>query len=219
MIVKVCGMVDPENIKGLEALGNIDWMGMIFYPKSKRYLPSFGFPPSAYLDINLPKVGVFVNEGLDVIKDIVSRYGLQKVQLHGDEPVELVKKVKAELKIEVIKVFRVGENWNWEALFPYENHVDCFLFDTDSPSYGGTGHRFNWEILKQYPLNKPFLLSGGIGGDHIAAVLDWYGKIPAMEGIDINSKFERQPGIKDLELINKFVNELKTAESKTGSKQ
>lgn len=218
MIVKVCGMADSENIKGLEALGNIDWMGMIFYPKSKRYLPSFGFPHSAYRDVNLPKVGVFVNEGLEVIKNTVSRYDLQKVQLHGDEPVELVKKVKAVLGVEVIKVFRVGESWNWEILFPYERHVDHFLFDTDSPSYGGTGHQFNWEILKQYPLNKPFLLSGGIGRDHVNAVLDWYGKVPALEGIDINSKFERQPGIKDLDLINTFVSELKAAESKKGSK-
>ncbi|MEX2513676.1 MAG: phosphoribosylanthranilate isomerase [Cyclobacteriaceae bacterium] len=211
MIIKVCGMADPDNIRGLLDLGIIDWVGMIFYPPSKRYLPSFGFPPEDYLSINIPKVGVFVNAELKNIAEKVKLYGLQKVQLHGDESVDFVKEVKDQLGVEVIKVFRVGAHWDWKVLLPYENWVDRFLFDTDGPTYGGTGSRFNWEILKDYKLNKPFLLSGGIDKDSIAALMECYRKTPAMEGIDINSKFEFQPGKKNLEMINQFASQIKAA--------
>ncbi|MEX0882958.1 MAG: phosphoribosylanthranilate isomerase [Cyclobacteriaceae bacterium] len=211
MIIKVCGMAVPNNIRGLLNLGLIDWMGMIFYPQSKGYLPSFGFSPEDYLSINIPKVGVFVNADFKDIEEKVKQYGLQMVQLHGDESVELVKQVKDRLGVEVIKVFRIGGHWDWKVLLPYENWVDRFLFDTDGPTYGGTGSRFNWEILKKYTLNKPFILSGGIDKDSISAILDCYRKKPTMEGIDINSKFEFQPGKKNLEMIHQFSSQIKAA--------
>ncbi|SHN25980.1 phosphoribosylanthranilate isomerase [Cyclobacterium lianum] len=210
MIIKVCGMADPGNIQGLVELGLVDWMGMIFFPPSRRYVPGFGHAPDSYRKWPIPRVGVFVNASAALIRSTVHAYGLDKVQLHGDESVGQVEEIRNGFEGELIKVFRMGADWSWEALELYLPHVDYFLFDTDGPSFGGTGHRFNWEILKEYTLDKPFLLSGGIGAEQVAEILECYQSLPAMKGIDINSRFEKKAGWKDLKLIRKFALEIKS---------
>ena len=198
-------MADPENISGLIYMGQVDWMGMIFYPPSGRYVPGFGQEATSYKKYAIPKVGVFVNESTAGITSKVKDYGLSMVQLHGDELPEQLKAIRATNKVALIKVFRMGADWNWKTLEPYIDLVDYFLFDTDGPSFGGTGHQFNWGLLKSYPYKVPFLLSGGISEGDVEAVLAAFGDFPAMVGIDINSKFEVVKGIKDLNKIKTFT--------------
>ncbi|WP_162343526.1 phosphoribosylanthranilate isomerase [Cyclobacterium salsum] len=215
MIIKVCGMADPENIRGLEKLGLVDWMGMIFYPPSRRYVPGFSVVPEYYQGVALTKVGVFVNASPDEIQGVARTYGLDKVQLHGDETPEQVREIKNLTGISLIKVFRIGKEWSWQGLEAYEELVDYFLLDTDGPSYGGTGHQFNWEIIKQYPFHKPFLLSGGIQAGQARELVDLYQSAPHMAGIDINSKFEIRPGLKDLGLVWELAWEIRQQLQKT----
>ncbi|WP_154852868.1 phosphoribosylanthranilate isomerase [Cyclobacterium xiamenense] len=215
MIIKVCGMAEPANIRGLVDLQLVDWMGMIFYPPSRRYLPGFQVAPEFYRNIVLPKVGVFVNASAAEIQEAATTYGLDRVQLHGDESPEQVREVKQQTGLPVIKVLRIGADWAWEGLENYEEPVDFFLLDTDGPSYGGTGHRFNWGIGKQYPFHKPFLLSGGIQEDHVDELVDLYRSCPQMAGIDINSKFELRPGVKNLDLIRIFASKIRQQLEKT----
>ncbi|GAB2989392.1 phosphoribosylanthranilate isomerase [Cyclobacterium sediminis] len=205
MIIKVCGMAEPENISGLLGIAGVDWMGMIFYPPSGRYVPNFGQDATRYKGIALPKVGVFVNESTEEILRIVKDYGLSMVQLHGDESTDQLQALKEQTEVKLIKVFRVGADWSWKSLEPYIDLVDYFLFDTDGPSYGGTGHQFNWELLESYPYETPFLLSGGITPKDAENLLACYEAFPAMVGIDINSKFEISKGVKDLEKIKTFT--------------
>ena len=205
MIIKVCGMADPENILGLKGIEQVDWMGMIFYPPSGRYVPKFGQEAAFYKQLSLPKVGVFVNESTTEIIRKVNDYGLSLVQLHGDELPEQLQAIREKSNVKLIKVFRVGADWNWKTLEPYVALVDYFLFDTDGPSYGGTGHQFNWELLKAYPYQIPFLLSGGISAQDTETLLNCYQEFPAMAGIDINSKFEISKGFKDLEKVKTFA--------------
>ncbi|WP_339709664.1 phosphoribosylanthranilate isomerase [Cyclobacterium amurskyense] len=209
MILKVCGMADPENISGLTHINEVDWMGMIFYPPSGRYVPNFGQEPTFYKQLSIPKVGVFVNENTDEILKKVTDYGLSMVQLHGDESPEQLKAIREKSNVKLIKVFRVGADWNWQTLEPYEALVDYFLFDTDGPSYGGTGHQFNWELLNTYPFKTSFLLSGGIAPEDTESLKYCFRNFPAMVGIDINSKFEISKGIKDLEKIKLFTAAIK----------
>ncbi|WP_149394894.1 phosphoribosylanthranilate isomerase [Cyclobacterium marinum] len=205
MIIKVCGMAEPDNISGLLGIAEVNWMGMIFYPPSGRYVPKFGQDAAGYKRVSLPKVGVFVNESTEEILRVVKDYGLSLVQLHGDEPPSQLQALRERTKVKVIKVFRVGADWNWKSLEAYKDLVDYFLFDTDGPSYGGTGHQFNWELLESYPYETPFLLSGGIAPKDVENLLACYKAYPAMVGIDINSKFEISKGVKDLEKIKTFT--------------
>jgi phosphoribosylanthranilate isomerase len=131
------------------------------------------------------------------------------VQLHGDESPEQLKAIREKSNVKLIKVFRVGADWNWQTLEPYEALVDYFLFDTDGPSYGGTGHQFNWELLNTYPFKTSFLLSGGIAPEDTESLKYCFRNFPAMVGIDINSKFEISKGIKDLEKIKLFTAAIK----------
>ena len=205
MIIKVCGMAEPDNISGLSGIPEVDWMGMIFYPPSGRYVPKFGQDAAIYKSIALPKVGVFVNESTAEILRIVKDYGLSMVQLHGDESPDQLKALREQTPAKLIKVFRVGADWSWKSLEPYLDPVDYFLFDTDGPSYGGTGHQFNWDLLETYPFKTPFLLSGGITPKDVENILACYRAFPAMVGFDINSKFEISKGVKDLEKIKRFT--------------
>ncbi len=211
MIIKVCGMREMENIKGLLKEPSPDWMGLIFYPASPRYVKNANLPPTFYADLDVEKVGVFVNEDLHSIQRIVKDYGLDKVQLHGDEPPDLSRMLKETLGIEVIKVFRIGKEWMWEKAEPYVEHIDWLLFDTATPQFGGSGHRFDWGVIHTYPFAKPFLLSGGIGEEHKEAVLELARKLPKMKGIDINSKFEQAPGLKELEKVKSFIEYIRSS--------
>jgi phosphoribosylanthranilate isomerase len=182
----------------------VPFAGMIFYPKSARFvgdkLTNFKFEIS---NLKLNKVGVFVNAEIETIKEAVEAYGLQYVQLHGDETPEFCKQVK--IFVAVIKAIRIGPDTNLdEQLKQYEDTCDYFLFDTDSKQYGGSGKQFNWEVLQNITINKPFFLSGGIGLEDLAAVTNF--QHPNLFAIDVNSKFEVAPGIKDMNKV-KSLNE------------
>jgi len=206
MKLKVCGMKDSRNIQELTKAVNLDWMGMIFYPPSPRFV---GDEPEAILtDPGLKKVGVFVNEPLASIQEKAVRFGLSVLQLHGDESVEEVRLIKEKTGLEIFKVFKVGDQLDWSELKPYLPCVDYFLFDTFTKQYGGSGKTFNWDLLKTYPFDKPFILSGGIESEYMNDIVSLKKEVPQLEGLDINSRFEVSPGLKDIERIKAFKEQL-----------
>ena len=204
MRLKVCGMRDAENIRQLLAL-KPDYMGFIFFEKSPRYVGND-------LDENLlksfpnftQKVGVFVNAPIEYLEEQVRKYKLDLVQLHGDESVDYAAELYA-LGIRVMKVFLVGASFNPE-LSRYKPFVEFFLFDTKGQTRGGTGKTFDWKLLKNYDLDISFFLSGGIGLENLENLSSLEG-LP-VHAIDINSRFERAPGLKDIEMIRQLKNEL-----------
>lgn len=202
MIVKVCGMADQELMLKLSIMP-IDMLGFIFYPKSPRYLVGKIDPESIKsLPHNIRKVGVFVNALKEDILDLAKTYHLDTLQLHGSESPELCKELKTE-GYSILKAFNLTQKNNYKAYSPF---CDFFLFDTPSEQHGGTGQKFDWSMLENYKEKTPFILSGGIGPYDANEILEI--KHPQMKGIDINSKFEIEPGIKDVELINKFLQSL-----------
>ncbi|WP_215222804.1 phosphoribosylanthranilate isomerase [Echinicola shivajiensis] len=207
MLVKVCGMREPSNV--LELLDKVspDLMGMIFFPKSSRYV-GLSIPELEVADV--VKVGVFVNRPQGEIKEIVDQFNLSYVQLHGDEGLEYVKELKGITSAEIIKVFRVEESIDWDELKALEPFVKYFLFDTQTKQYGGSGKKFDWSILEDYPLQKPFLLSGGIDEDNVDKIKELAQKVPQLAGVDINSKFEIEAALKDVDKIKTFVEALRS---------
>lgn len=195
MIVKVCGMRDAENIRQLEALG-IDWMGMIFWPKSKRYVST----PPVYLPQHVRKVGVFVDASLDAIRQHVEDYQLDIIQLHGQESPETLKALKP---LTLIKAFNIATPEDQQKTEPYEGLADYFLFDTKGKSVGGNGEKFDWSVLDNYQGETPFLLSGGIGPEDMQDVKTFHH--PKCIGIDLNSRFETEPGLKDITKLKQFL--------------
>ena len=195
MKLKICGMKYPDNIMEVVKL-QPDYLGFIFYEKSARYL-----------DVEIPefrqtiqKVGVFVNATLDEILYKIKRYNLDLVQLHGNETPEFCDLLQ-HANVEIIKVFPVDEKFDFAVIQPFENVCDYFLFDTKGPLHGGNGITFNWNILKNYPSQKPFFLSGGIGVEEIKKIKKLNLPIYA---IDINSQFEIKPGLKNIELLKEI---------------
>ena len=195
MIVKVCGMRDAVNIRQLEALG-IDWMGMIFWPKSKRYVSM----PPVYLPQHVRKVGVFVDASLDAICQHVEDYQLDIIQLHGQESPETLKALKP---LTLIKAFNIATPEDLQKTEPYEGLADYFLFDTKGKSVGGNGEKFDWSVLASYQGETPFLLSGGIGPEDAQDVKTFHH--PKCIGIDLNSRFETEPGLKDITKLKQFL--------------
>jgi phosphoribosylanthranilate isomerase len=204
--VKICGMKIPENIRAVAAL-QPDFMGFIFYPKSPRYAEPLDIATLNALPKSIKKIGVFVNEDLEDILTIATKYDLDGVQLHGTELVEMCKELR-KAKFIVIKAFPVAEAYNFKVTKAYEGTCDFFLFDTKTDAYGGSGVKFNWAMLNEYVGETPFLLSGGIAADDAEAIL----KIehPKLAGIDLNSKFEVKPGLKNVELLSGFLKEIRT---------
>lgn len=194
-------MRDSNNIRAVEALG-VDWIGFIFYPPSKRYVDII---PS-YLPKEAERVGVFVNESLATILDKVSLFSLDIVQLHGDESPELCKQLMNK-QVKVMKAFGVTTSFPTEKVAQYENTCDYFLFDTQTSDYGGSGRKFDWNILQNYQRNTPFLLSGGIGPNDATEISEF--SHPLCIGIDINSQFELSPANKDIQSIQQFIKSLK----------
>ena len=195
MKLKVCGMREVKNIKSVLAL-KPDLMGFIFYPKSKRFVDALSLE-----DIDFgttQKVGVFVNEKLDSLTEKVKKFDLDYVQLHGDESPSYLAAVKY-LGVKVIKVFRILDQLPIDQILAFEQEADYFLYDTLSLEYGGSGKNFQWNILNESPSSKPFWLSGGVSIESLKAL----GLIhhPGFIGIDVNSKFEDQPGMKNIELL------------------
>ncbi|MEQ8903999.1 phosphoribosylanthranilate isomerase [Ekhidna sp.] len=191
--LKVCGMRDPANISGLLDL-KPDFIGFIFYPKSPRYVDEMDEDFIMRIPLSIHKVGVFVNESLEKIVAAANKYGLEYIQLHGDEDLDFAKAVKAK-GLKVIKVFRVMDTIPVVAK-KYEGIADYFLFDTKTADYGGSGRHFDWNILRNYNLNVPFLLSGGVQLEDIDKIKEM--NIEKLIGVDVNSRFELEPGLKDL---------------------
>lgn len=203
MIIKVCGMRETENIHALYDSG-IRAMGFIFFEKSKRYFETGEHKPNLVdLPDDLIKIGVFVNEEEDIVIDTICENGLSFAQLHGEETPEYCSRVRKYAK--VLKAFSVDENFNFETTQDYLG-CDYLLFDAKGAEYGGNGIQYNWEILKRYTYDTPFLLSGGIGPDDVEKISEV--KHPRLAGIDINSGFEDRPGLKNVEKINSFIKNL-----------
>lgn len=199
--LKVCGMREEQNILGIAELG-IDYMGFIFYPKSKRFVGGNFVLPTAFPK-NIQKVGVFVNETQEKILSNIEKYQLDFVQLHGDESVAFCNELNKK-GVKVIKAFGIDEGFDFNLLEEYKPFVEHFLFDTKSTQYGGTGHTFPWEILHRYDQSKSFFLSGGLGLEEIEILQkeNYFGW--NVHAIDVNSKFELSPGLKNVELVAKI---------------
>ncbi|MCH7398210.1 phosphoribosylanthranilate isomerase [Belliella sp. DSM 107340] len=202
MKLKVCGMRSEENIRDLITQINPDWMGLIFYPKSPRFVPQN--LADSIVDLPIRKVGVFVNASLDEINASIRDFGIQTIQLHGEESLEFTKLVKEETGLEIFKVFSIKDDIAWETLEVFVPFVDYFLFDTFTKGYGGSGKTFDWEVLKNYPFEKPFLLSGGLSIENIPDIQKLKSEIPQLIGLDINSKFEIEPALKEIGKIRAF---------------
>ena len=201
--VKVCGMRDADNIRKVEALG-INMMGFIFYPKSSRYVSN----RPAYLPIKCKRVGVFVDTTIKDILQHIADYSLDIVQLHGHESTDSIRCIRSLCGdvISIIKAFNIATKENLETTAPYAGLVDYFLFDTKGPSVGGNGEKFNWSILDAYNGDTPFLLSGGIGPDDAERIKSFHH--PKCVGIDLNSRFELAPALKDINKLKSFIQAL-----------
>lgn len=194
-------MRDAGNILQVAALQPA-YMGFIFYPKSPRYVGEDFLVPADFPEA-IRKVGVFVNETTEQILRQVSRLRLHYVQLHGHEPVEQVQELKGK-GIRVIKVFSIDDDFDFGATLPYQESVEYFLFDTKGKYFGGNAQVFNWEVLKRYDQKVPFFLSGGIGPENAENIKALSGM--NLHALDVNSGVEREPGLKDLDKIEKLNN-------------
>ncbi|MBF4517947.1 phosphoribosylanthranilate isomerase [Flavobacterium sp. ANB] len=201
MKLKICGMKYPDNIIEVGKLLP-DYMGFIFWEKSARYFN--GTIPELIKTIK--KVGVFVNESVEKIIEKINKHDLQTVQLHGNESVEFCQELKNKIdhSIEIIKVFSVANDFDFEILKPFETVCDFFMFDTKGKLPGGNGTTFDWEILKKYKSDKPFFLSGGIGMQELKAIEEISKSNLPIYAVDINSKFEIEPGLKNKNLLSNF---------------
>jgi phosphoribosylanthranilate isomerase len=211
MMIKVCGMRDIENINQLQEL-DIDFMGIIRYSKSKRFVDDSQKENVAQQTMNKGTVGVYVNESLEnILKDIIPLQ-LDVIQLHGDEDSAFAKAL-LEIDIKIFKAFQISDDFDFNSLKEWEELAAqyvgklFFLFDTATPNYGGSGKKFNWSILDSYKGEVPFLLSGGISKDDVALVKEF--KHNMFLGIDLNSKFETEPGVKNIEEIKTFIEKLR----------
>ena len=206
-------MRDAENIREVEALG-IDMMGFIFYPKSSRYVSE----RQEYLPTKCKRVGVFVDEDIENIKKITDDYALDFIQLHGHESPEQISHLSKATgrrdsgnlltsHLSIIKAFNIATKENLDETAPYAGLVDYLLFDTKGPSVGGNGEKFDWSVLSNYEGETPFLLSGGIGPDDAERISSFHH--PKCAGIDLNSKFEYAPALKDIDKLKEFIKKIR----------
>ena len=204
MKLKICGMkLNTPEVAQLRP----DYLGFIFWEPSSRFFE--GEIPE--LPHKISKVGVFVDAKLDYIIKTATKYHLQGLQLHGHESPEFCSEIASELKklnnkVDIIKVFSIKEEFDFDLLKPYENVCDYFLFDTKGKLPGGNGYTFDWSVLKNYPSTKPYFLSGGIGLNNLEKINEFM-KTPESKycfAIDVNSSFEITPGLKNIEELQKF---------------
>ncbi|NOY94931.1 MAG: phosphoribosylanthranilate isomerase [Chlorobi bacterium] len=204
--IKVCGMKFPDNMAAVSTLP-VDMLGFIFYPPSKRYigniLPKEGV---RLFNTSKEKVGVFVNEKSEVIISFIKKFRLNSIQLHGDESPEYCRQLKST-GIKAVKAFRVNETFDFETTSAYLNTVDLFLFDTKAEQPGGTGEKFDWQVLENYHYSTPFLLSGGIQPEDTGEIKQI--SHPMLYGVDLNSGFEDEPGLKNIGKLEAFIKILK----------
>jgi len=199
-LIKVCGMTRAENIKAVENLG-VDFMGFIFYPKSPRRVQTL---PS-YLPKEAKKVGVFVNVPAEeiLIQDIMYRFNY--IQLHGNESPEFCQKLK-DYGMKVIKALSIAEKSDLDKVKDYAGLCEYFIFDTKTVLVGGSGNTFDWTILDNYQEDTPFLLSGGLSLENVDQIKTFSHKMLA--GYDLNSKFEIEPGVKDINKLKLFIEKI-----------
>jgi phosphoribosylanthranilate isomerase len=230
LLIKVCGMRDASNIRAVEALG-IDWMGFIFWPGSSRYVAQ----RPAYLPTKARRVGVFVDADIADLMALLKEYALDIIQLHGRESPDYLRRLRRSIITSaatetadggspainapaapettdggfpaIIKAFSIATAADLRQTAAYEDLADCFLFDTKSPLVGGSGRQFDWSILSAYDGPTPFLLSGGIGPDDANRLQAFHH--PRCVGIDLNSRFELAPGLKDAETLKTFITKIK----------
>ena len=207
--VKVCGMREAANLAELVQI-KPDFIGFIFYDKSPRFVGE-ALDENAMRAIpkSIKKVGVFVNSNPDYILRNVKKYDLQFVQLHGNETPDFCRNLKMR-GVNVIRAFSVDDNFNFTSLNNYKPHCDFFLFDTKGENAGGNGVVFDWNVLKRYDNDKPFFLSGGLSLDNIGQVAELAGM--KIYGVDINSKFEIEPALKDVPKIQQLIEILRPVE-------
>ena len=199
MLIKVCGMREADNIRAVDALST-DFMGFIFWPHSSRYVAAL----PACLPQRAKRVGVLVDADMADLLQHAAQYGLHAVQLHGHENPAYVRQLRASVgQLTVIKAFNIATPNDLEQTVPYEGLADYFLFDTKGPSVGGNGKQFDWTVLNAYNGTTPFLLSGGIGPDDAPRIRSFHH--PLLAGIDLNSRFETSPAVKDINQLNNFI--------------
>ncbi|RDK83276.1 phosphoribosylanthranilate isomerase [Marinirhabdus gelatinilytica] len=211
--IKICGMkYNPQAVAALQP----DYLGFIFYGGSKRNFTE----EVPMLPTTVKKIGVFVDAPLDFVAEKVEKFQLDGVQLHGEESPGYCRSINEHLNtfslgkglggdVSIWKVFSIKETFNFDQLIPYEPYVDAFLFDTKGAEKGGNGYTFNWNVLEEYPSQKPFVLSGGIGLEEISAIQDILKTNLPILAIDINSKFEIEPGLKKIDDLHILISELK----------
>lgn len=205
-IIKICGMKEPDNIRRVAWLTPM-LMGFIFYEKSPRYAGNLDTEVVKGLPKFIKPVGVFVNTDPEEVEETCNKYGITTIQLHGEESPEECRELK-EKGFKVFKAFGIRPPFNWEDLREYEVAVDMFVFDTFCQAKGGSGRKFDWALLDDYPLSTPYLLSGGIGPDDTDKILK--AMRPKMAGIDLNSRFETEPGVKDIHKLTHFILSLRS---------
>lgn len=205
MKIKVCGLSNPDNMNQVIGL-HPDYIGIIFYRKSKRYIGQDPYVQTILRSIRtVLKIGVFVNAGYREILTAIDQYGLNLVQLHGAESANFCACLSGHIPI--IKAFQINASFDFNQLQDYKESCTYFLFDTASDSYGGSGHSFDWQLLQKYTLPTPFLLSGGISLDNINSIKEI--KHAGLIGIDVNSCFETAPGIKNINNIKTLLHEFR----------
>jgi phosphoribosylanthranilate isomerase len=202
--IKVCGMRDEENIREVGLL-HPDFMGFIFYKDSPRYVGTYFQIPSS-LPSSVKRVGVFVNESIESVFEIIKKLQLDFAQLHGDESLEYCQKLKDD-GIRIIKVFRVNEEFDFSITSEFSGVADYFLFDTKGKSYGGNAKKFNWDLLSKYNNQTPFFLSGGIDPESMGEILQM--KDLNLYAIDVNSGVESSPGVKDVSKVSAIIKSLR----------
>jgi phosphoribosylanthranilate isomerase len=202
MLIKVCGMRQPDNIRALQSLP-VHFMGLIFHEKSPRNVTK-KIPVPLLNKEMIPRIGVFVDKPIDFIAQKISDYRLAGVQLHGKETPQFCEKLRNKFpEIYVFKAFSVDKEFDFSVTKPYENIANFLIFDTKGENAGGNGVSFDWTLLKKYEGSVPFFLSGGIREADAAPIL--YLAFPYLVGVDINSRFETEPAFKDMEKINNFI--------------
>lgn len=207
MKIKVCGLTRPENIQAVAALG-VDRLGLVFYPGSPRYAgrdPALAAWCREHQHALPGLTGVFVNEEERTIQETIAAYGLDFVQLHGQEPPALCARIRME--VPVVKAFAAGADFDPAMLQAYMDSCSAFLFDTPTQGYGGSGQAFDWDLLHRWSIPCPFWLAGGIGPQDAVRIKSF--DHPLCTGIELNSRFEQAPGIKQIAQLKTFIDEIR----------